>query len=92
MIVNTGIVMTAADKAEALRRSVEVRETPVVFVHGTWLHESAQLLFWKWVDGKAAEYGLPEPGKDEDGDVVHYGISNDGEFTTWVDDDAAFAG
>jgi hypothetical protein len=81
--INTGVFATPDEVTEAKRRSVEVRDTPVVKVHGEWLHDAALESFQAWLDGLAVAHGLPAPERDADGDVIHYGLAGTGEFTKW---------
>jgi hypothetical protein len=78
--------LTEAEIEEARRRSREVRETPMVIVHGKDLPYVAREAFMGWLDELAVAHDLPAPGKLPDGSINHYGMAPDGEFTRWVDD------
>lgn len=80
VIVNTGVFASKDEIEECRRWAREVRDTPVVFVHGQWLHEAASEAFRAHLDALAVAHGLPEPGL-LDGETNHYGMSKDGEFT-----------
>jgi hypothetical protein len=81
--IRTGVMATATEIAEAKQRAVEAREAPVAKVGGVWLYEAAHENFMGWLDRLAVAHGLPEPPRDPDGDVVHYGLLGTGEFTKW---------
>ncbi len=90
-IKNTGIKVTEEHRAAALARARGVAATPVIKVAGSWLPDEERMAFGDWIDSLAQSYGLPAPEKDSDGDAIHYGMTNDGEFTKWEGDADACA-
>lgn len=84
-IKGTGVFLTPEQLADARQRAAAVRATPVMKVAGRWVHEDAAEAFAAWRDIVAIEKGLPAPGLLE-GEVNHYGISLEGELTTYEPD------
>jgi hypothetical protein len=91
MVKNTGVKVSEEHRQVALQRARGVVSAPVIKVHGKWIPDEERLAFGDWLDGLAQSYGLPEPAKDSDGDALHYGMTNDGEFTKWEGDADACA-
>ena len=91
MIKNTGIKVSEEHRLIALKRARGVVSTPIIKVHGKWLPDEERMLFGDWLDGLAQSYGLPPPKKGSDGEVIHYGMTADGEFTKWEGDPDACA-
>jgi hypothetical protein len=85
MIKHTGIFASEDDIKDLRARSKEVRDTPVVRVMGRWLHEDVAENFNRRVDELAVKYGLPTPGLCG-GEVNHYGVDADGQFTVYEPD------
>jgi hypothetical protein len=86
MIQNTGKIVTL-ELLEIIRtRANGVVDTPLIVVEGVTIHEAARGDFGEFLDQLAVAHGLPEPSITEDGEVVHYGITNEGEFTSWSAD------
>lgn len=83
---NTGIRVSDEHKDAALARASGVVATPII-VHGRPIHDDARRSFGDWLDALAQAYGLPAPTV-VDGEVVHYGMTEDGEFTRWAGEDA----
>lgn len=86
MIKNTGVRVSKEDFDIAHQRANGVVTAPVIKVHGKWIPEQERLAFGEWLDALAKNYGLPAPERNTDGEVVHYGMTADGEFTRWVGD------
>lgn len=84
-IENTGVRLSPELLLEANRRAAEVYNTPLVIVHGRSLRDDAREAFMAWIDERAQEHGLPKPGLIE-GDVNHYGLAPNGEFTRYEPD------
>lgn len=84
-IKGTGVRATAEEIAEARRAAADVRDTPLVIVHGRDLRRDVREEFMARVDALAMAHGLPKPGL-VDGEVNHYGLAHDGEFTVYVPD------
>ena len=82
-IKKTGVTITDEHLAVALQRARGVVDTPLVIVHGVELHTASREEFGDWLDRLAVAYGLPEPVTNAGGEVVHYGMTNGGEFTAW---------
>ena len=83
MIVRTGHFATADEVARVLGLRDEALRAPVIRVGRTWLHESAHAAFRAMIDELAMVHGLDAPPRDADGEVVHYGMTDAGEFTRW---------
>lgn len=79
--VRTGVFATPEEVESAKGWSAEARSTPVVKVHGHWLHEDADAQFKMRIDDLAKSHGLPEL-PPVDGEPDHYGLIANGEFTT----------
>lgn len=47
------------------------------------MHSAAREDFGVWLDRLAVAYGLAEPAKNADGEAIHYGMTQNGEFTVW---------
>jgi hypothetical protein len=87
MIEKTGIRLKPKHIEELKRMSGEVASTPVMAVRGSkTLSSYASEAFAARVDDLAQEYSLPAPEVDEDGDVNHYGVDQDGEFVRWIEE------
>lgn len=86
MIKNTGIVVSEEHRRVALNRARGAVNVPIIKVHGVWLPDEARLDFGDWLDALAESYGLPPPSV-VDGETIHYGMTNGGEFTRWEGDD-----
>ena len=86
MIKETGIVVSNEHRQAALSKARGVVATPLIIHNGHSIHDDARLDFGDWLDELAVAYGLPVPAKTSDGDVVHYGMDNSGQFTQWVGD------
>ncbi|MDP2661492.1 MAG: hypothetical protein Q8R28_12265 [Dehalococcoidia bacterium] len=86
MIVKTGIKVSEKERQVALERARGVAQCPVIKVEGVWLPDEMRLEFGDWLDALAQSKGLPAPKRDSDGDVIHYGMTMEGEFTTWTGD------
>jgi hypothetical protein len=84
VIKGTGIFVSDDDREEARKWAKRLSDAPCVKVGTRWLPDVEQEAFNAWLDALAQKYGLPEPAKDPDGDVIHYGMNLRGEFTTWV--------
>lgn len=83
MIVHTCVRVSEEHRAVAMQRARGVVETPLVVVHGVSLNDAARLGFGDWLDELAVAYGLLPPPV-ENGETIHYGMTNEGEFTRWV--------
>jgi hypothetical protein len=70
----TGVLASEAECDQARLWAAECRDAPVARVHGHWLHEDAEELFKRQIDGLAMAHGLPDRGED------HYGLIATGEF------------
>jgi hypothetical protein len=79
---HTGVFATAEEIDHARALADELTRTPVIRVHGHWLPEDAHHALMSYIDKCAVKHGLPEPEKDVDGNVIHYGMLSSGEFTT----------
>jgi len=84
VIQGTGIQAGPEVIEQAKARMREVQAAPVAFVMGVWLHEEARESFGLWVDDQAQRHGLPPAGLMPDGQIDHYGLSTEGEFTRMV--------
>ena len=82
MIKPTGVKATSAELLEAASISKRARSAPVARVQGHWLHEDAAESLGLYIDSLAQRHGLPPPGMI-DGEINHYGMSNEGEFTVY---------
>lgn len=82
MIKKTGVKVTGAELKEARDRAREKAATPVAKVAGRWLSDDAEKAHSEWVDALAVLHGLPAP-PTIDGEVHHYGMDAEGEFTTY---------
>ena len=83
-IVGTGVRAPEQIVEQARARSKEVRDAPVAFVMGAWVHEETRETFMTWLDVQATLCGLPAAEKLPDGQVDHYGMDDHGEFTRMV--------
>jgi hypothetical protein len=82
IVIGVSLWSTRAERTFdiALARAADVRETPVIYMWGKWLNELAAAAFHTWLDELAVKYGLPAPGRI-DGEINHYGMTSEGEFT-----------
>jgi hypothetical protein len=81
-VVQTGVFASMEQLAQVRKAFHEARETPVMRVHGVWMHEEALESAKSLVDKLAVECGLPPPGLIE-GQVNHYGLLPTGEFNRY---------
>jgi len=89
MIKGTGIKASAEDIERAKVWAAECHSTPVIKVHGHWMHIAAENIFKERVDALAREkYGLPVLAQI-DGEKNNYGMGNDGEFLVYEKDEPA---
>lgn len=86
MIKNTGKTVTPELLEIIHGRANGVVDTPLIVVEGVELHETARDDFGDFLDQLAVAHGLPEPAISSDGVVIHYGITLQGEFTSWEAD------
>lgn len=82
MIKKTGVRLTDAEFEEAKRRARDRNSAPMAKVHGRWLSDDAAEAFSGWIDAQAVLHGLPAP-PILDGEVSHYGLTDEGEFSTY---------
>lgn len=81
-VVLTGVFVSDEDRVEARRRLKEASFAPVMKVANFWVHEEMAQTFADYLDKLAVKYGLPEPGRIE-GEVNHYGLTAEGEFSRY---------
>ncbi len=81
--IGTGVKASDEDRDAMMELAKEAQQIPVMKFGSTWLHEAPQARLTTAIDELAVKYGLPPPEKDADGDVIHYGMTKDGEFTKW---------
>lgn len=79
--IRSGVFATPEEIQQAKDWFAETRSAPVAKVHGHWLHEDADARFKQRIDDLAKSHGLPEL-PSIDGELDHYGLIANGEFTT----------
>lgn len=76
----TGIKVSPTDKETATRSADQVQSTPLIKVLGHWLPNDEIERHATLIDDMAVKYGLPPPVTIR-GEVWHYGMTDDGEFS-----------
>lgn len=84
-IRNTGVFATLDERNALAAHSANVRRTPLIEVCGKWMPDVEREGLMRAIDDCAISHGLPTP-KRIGGDVNHYGMTIDGEFTAYEED------